>query len=122
MMPRRMPPGGLRKGRSLFAKTHAGPSIRSGEGGARVTDGNEALHGEAGPDGWIREADGELRLWPMKSYSCRIVEGGIPAVRIDFLLPPGSAARIGKLQVHMTAQQARQFCDALKRALADVKE
>jgi hypothetical protein len=106
----------------VFAKMHTGPSIPSGEGGARVTDGIEALQGEAGPDGWVREADGDLRLWPMKSYSCRIVEGGIPAVRIDFLLPPGSAARIGKLQVHMTAQQARQFCAALTRALEDARE
>jgi hypothetical protein len=58
----------------------------------------------------------------MKSYSCRIVDGGIPAVRIDFLLPPGSAARVGQLQVHMTAQQARQFCAALARALEDARE
>lgn len=87
-----------------------------------MTDGNETFQGEAGPDGWIREADGSLRLWPMKSYSCRIVEGDIPALRIDFLLPPGSAARMGKLQIHMSAQQARQFCAALARALDDAKE
>jgi hypothetical protein len=82
----------------------------------------EALQGEIGPDGWIRESDGSLRLWPMNSYSCRIVEGDIPAVRIDFLQPPGSTVRMGKLQIHMSAQQARQLCSALLRALEDVGE
>lgn len=72
-------------------------------------------------DGWIREDDGALRLWPMAGYSCRVVDGRVPAIRIDYLQPPGTAVRTGKLQVHMSPQQARLLCSALMRAVQDIE-
>jgi len=79
------------------------------------------VEGDLDCDGWMREADGSLRLWPMESYSCRIVRGHVPAIRIDYLRPPGCAQRKGKLQLHMSMQQARQFCAALQKAMQDAE-
>ena len=86
-----------------------------------MTNENSAMAGDPADDGWIREPDGSLRLWPMESYACRIVEGNIPAIRIDYLRPPGSPVRTGKLQVHMSSQQARLFCSALMKALQEIE-
>jgi hypothetical protein len=69
---------------------------------------------------WVRETDGSLRLWPMENFSCLMV-GGVPAIRIDYLRPPGSPVRTGRLQLHMSCQQARQLSSALLRALHEAE-
>ena len=68
-------------------------------------------------EGWSREADGSLRLWPMQGFSCRAIYDGLPVMRIDFLYPPGHDVRAGKLQVHMSPQQAKDLSSALLSAL-----
>jgi len=70
-----------------------------------------------GFDGWRREVDGTLRLWPMQGFACRAIGNRIPVMRIDYLRPPGNLARAGTLQVHLSAQQAGLLAGALLRAV-----
>ena len=88
---------------------------------ASMTAENRTTRDVADHDDWIREDDGSLRLCPMAGYSCRVVDGRVPAIRIDYLLPPGTPNRTGKLQVHMSPQQARLLCSALMRAVQDIE-
>jgi hypothetical protein len=75
------------------------------------------LADEPGFEGWRREVDGTLRLWPLQSFSCRAIGNRIPVLRIDYLRPPGNLARSGTLQVHLSAQQAGLLAGSLLRAV-----
>jgi hypothetical protein len=78
-----------------------------------MTDGNGAGQDEGDFEGWVREADGTLSLWPMQSFACGMTSQGIPVMRIDFLYPPGHAIRSGTLQLHLSPQQAKLLGAAL---------
>ena len=78
-----------------------------------MSRGNSVGHDEADFEGWIREADGTLHLWPMQSFACGMTSRGIPAMRIDFLYPPGHPIRLGTLQLHLSPQQAKLLGAAL---------
>jgi hypothetical protein len=67
--------------------------------------------------GWLRERDGNVHLWPMQDFSCVLTAQGRPALRIDFLYPPGHGLRSGRLQVHLSSEQARQLAAALLSAV-----
>ncbi len=70
-----------------------------------------------GFDGWLRETDGTLCLRPMQSFDCRVIENRIPIMRIDYLRAPGNLVRTGKLQLHLSAQQAGLLAGTLLRAV-----
>lgn len=73
-------------------------------------------------EGWTRELDGSLRLWPMESFACRVIGDQIPVVRIDYLRPPGHAERTGKLQIHLSPQQARMLSAALLHVVGELEK
>jgi hypothetical protein len=76
---------------------------------------------EPGFDGWMREVDGTLRLWPMQGFACRAIGNSIPVLRIEYLRPPGTMVRTGKLQVHLSTQQAGLLSSALLRAVGKLE-
>lgn len=82
-----------------------------------MSNGNDAAQELLGFEDWAMEADGTLRLWAMQGFSCRTVDRGVPVMRIDFLYPPGHSVRAGKLQVHMSRQQASLLACALLSAV-----
>lgn len=100
---------------------HCMHSAAAIEGRASMTPENRTSRETVDDDGWVRESDGSLRLWPMAGYSCRVVDGRVPAIRIDYLQPRGTPNRTGKLQLHMSPQQARLLCSALMKAIQDIE-
>jgi hypothetical protein len=95
--------------------------IRSGKDaapdGGKMTRGNSSGQDEADFEGWLKEADGTLHLWPLQSFACGMTSQGIPVMRINFLYPPGHPIRPGTLQLHMSPQQARLLGTALLSAV-----
>jgi hypothetical protein len=66
---------------------------------------------------WLREVDSKLSLYPMQGFACRAIGNRVPIMRIDYLRPPGNLVRTGKLQVHLSSQQAGLLAGALLRAV-----
>jgi hypothetical protein len=111
-----------RSSQTVFSGFHIGGEGKSDPANSAREGGNMAwrngvVQDESEFDGWLREADDTLRLWPMQSFSCGVISQGIPVMRIDFLYPPGQSIRAGTLQVHMSPQQARLLGVALLSAV-----
>jgi hypothetical protein len=81
-----------------------------------LTDKDGILANAPDFEGWREEADG-TSIWPMQGFACRLIGNRIPVMRIDYLRPPGSLARTGTLQVHLSSQQACLLAGALLRAV-----
>jgi hypothetical protein len=56
----------------------------------------------------------------MRSFSCGVTGDGLPVLQIECFCPPGRSMRVGKLQVHMTPEQAKRLARVLLTAIQAV--